>query len=220
MPRRLLAAALLLAAPGVAGFGRLFPRHDAARILEQGDEDPSCVDKNDNCAIWTNAGECDANQGYMKANCAKSCNKCKSRPYVSHAERAKCTDQKHECKRWAQEEECTKNPTFMEEQCPQSCFACQSLSCWDAHPECADWARSGQCQNNSDWMYEEVSARPGPRLALSLPASWHHPSFTVSPPPCARRLPPHLPPTALHSASSRAGSATSTSRPSAGATSR
>ena len=177
MPRR-LAAMLLLAAPdSVAAFGRLFPRHDAARVLEQSDEDPSCVDKNDNCGLWSNAGECDANPGYMKANCAKACNKCKSRPYIGREERAKCTDANRECKRWAQEEECTKNPTFMNEQCRQSCFACQSLNCWDAHPECADWARNGQCQNNSDFMFEEVSA--------TSPALQRGGDRCVQPPSCA-----------------------------------
>jgi len=151
-------AAVLLAGCGAAAFGRL----DRARQLEQSDEDCGvgdegcivCTDTHDNCGMWAGMGECTANVGYMKANCAKSCNQCPSKPYLSREQRAKCTDTHPTCKSWTHKGQCDKDPAVAEK-CPQSCFGCQSLSCWDAHPECGDWARNGACRNNSDYMFEE-----------------------------------------------------------------
>mmetsp|Transcript_17992 Transcript_17992/g.26087 ORF Transcript_17992/g.26087 Transcript_17992/m.26087 type:complete len:494 (+) Transcript_17992:38-1519(+) len=40
------------------------------------DENEDCKDSNSECAKWASAGECDANPGYMRANCQKSCGSC------------------------------------------------------------------------------------------------------------------------------------------------
>lgn len=36
----------------------------------------TCSDENDGCAAWAEAGECEANAGYMKKACAASCDTC------------------------------------------------------------------------------------------------------------------------------------------------
>jgi len=35
-----------------------------------------CQDENDRCADWANVGECDANPGYMRSSCRRSCFQC------------------------------------------------------------------------------------------------------------------------------------------------
>ena len=37
---------------------------------------PSCVDKHQQCPNWAFAGQCDVNQGFMKVQCAQSCDSC------------------------------------------------------------------------------------------------------------------------------------------------
>lgn len=35
-----------------------------------------CSDQHENCQFWANSGECEANPGYMKINCAVACKTC------------------------------------------------------------------------------------------------------------------------------------------------
>ena len=37
---------------------------------------PSCVDKHQQCPNWAFAGQCDVNRGFMKVQCAQSCDSC------------------------------------------------------------------------------------------------------------------------------------------------
>ena len=37
---------------------------------------PSCVDKHQQCPNWAFAGQCELNQGFMKVQCAQSCDSC------------------------------------------------------------------------------------------------------------------------------------------------
>jgi hypothetical protein len=37
---------------------------------------PQCADKHQQCPNWAFAGQCDANQGFMKMQCAQSCDSC------------------------------------------------------------------------------------------------------------------------------------------------
>ena len=37
---------------------------------------PQCVDKHQQCPNWAFAGQCEANQGFMKMQCAQSCDSC------------------------------------------------------------------------------------------------------------------------------------------------
>lgn len=39
-------------------------------------EDPGCVDEDDRCAEWAEAGECALNPSFMMASCVQSCNVC------------------------------------------------------------------------------------------------------------------------------------------------
>lgn len=43
--------------------------------------DNNCEDVVDSCAAWASAGECSKNPGYMKVECAHSCNTCGFRDY-------------------------------------------------------------------------------------------------------------------------------------------
>ena len=38
-----------------------------------------CVDANENCESWAQAGECEANPGFMRASCMRSCDACAPR---------------------------------------------------------------------------------------------------------------------------------------------
>ena len=40
--------------------------------VEQG----GCADRDENCAAWSESGECARNPEYMEANCAASCGTC------------------------------------------------------------------------------------------------------------------------------------------------
>lgn len=46
------------------------------RELDEDDEYDSCKDKQENCVLWADHGECEVNPNYMEINCAKSCNTC------------------------------------------------------------------------------------------------------------------------------------------------
>jgi ShK domain-like len=51
------------------------------------DDDTLCKNKDESCAIWAKAGECEVNPNYMLVNCAKSCDSCeKLVPFVDPTE--------------------------------------------------------------------------------------------------------------------------------------
>lgn len=144
---------LAWAPPLASAFGRLsnlFGRDAAARALEE--KEDGCADLADRgaaqCKLWADAGECQANYGWMKARCVKTCNLCKPKPYLDHATLAACNDSEHACGNWAREEECEKNPEFMLKTCRAACRKCQSVACNDIHPECVRWAEAGECEHN------------------------------------------------------------------------
>ena len=36
----------------------------------------NCINRNELCSFWAQIGECEANQGFMKVNCAPACKSC------------------------------------------------------------------------------------------------------------------------------------------------
>lgn len=47
-------------------------------VVIANDEDEYCKDNADGCSGWAAGGECEANPGYMLANCRRSCNVCEN----------------------------------------------------------------------------------------------------------------------------------------------
>ena len=71
------------------------------------------ADTHANCEAWAQAGECDANPVFMRAECAASCSRATS--YTSQI--------KKECAGYARQGECSRNPAFMLSTCRAECDA-------------------------------------------------------------------------------------------------
>jgi hypothetical protein len=110
-------------------------------------ESPSetCIDANDSCSIWKNAGECTNNPVYMLENCKLSCNVC--------SENVTCEDSDDRCDLWAKAGECENNPNYMFLNCKQACGQCAGVNgCTDVKPQCSSWAAVGECDSNPQYM--------------------------------------------------------------------
>ena len=88
-----------------------------------------CTDHGDECTSLAENDECNTNPGYMKYQCAKSCNTCDEFDAAYEALRdgtgdGPCTDRYRECKNWAHMGECSFNPNFMLVECERSCMIC------------------------------------------------------------------------------------------------
>ena len=46
---------------------------------------PDCVDKNESCAAWAAAGECQKNAAFMSGTCKAACKICKPKPQGGQA---------------------------------------------------------------------------------------------------------------------------------------
>merc|ERR1711894_312857 len=95
----------------------------------------ACKDKHQKCYVWAYVGECQRNQKWMKANCAKSCNTCsgKSSNPVSD-----CVDMNNHCPTWSQKGECDKNRAFMHNYCKKSCNRCGMMGDYTSVTKCTD----------------------------------------------------------------------------------
>jgi len=82
-----------------------------------GPEVLDCKDNKDNCPIWADEGECQANPAFMRAECRLSCNLCTPGEIA-------CVDKSDNCLDWSLRGECEENPSFMLESCRKSCNAC------------------------------------------------------------------------------------------------
>ena len=95
-----------------------------------------CNDRNESCAGWAAAGECEG-KDWVKAMCPHSCAAC---PHT-------CRDSESMCLGWADAGECTNNVDYMYKHCGASCGVCKTR-CYDKDPACGDWARQGECARN------------------------------------------------------------------------
>ncbi|CAE8634620.1 unnamed protein product [Polarella glacialis] len=82
---------------------------------------PVCADKDQHCAYWARAGECDKNAAHMHEQCAKSCNLCWPAPAPPPPV---CADNGQHCAEWARAGECDTNAAYMHEHCAKSCNLC------------------------------------------------------------------------------------------------
>ena len=124
----------------------------------------ACADTADpqQCQRWAAAGECDANAGYMRTECAESCGLCPGTVKAvvgvgggASLSASSCANENDQmCRLWARKGECEENPGYMKTACAESCFACQSSRCSDAHADCAAWAKAGECSSNEAFMVE------------------------------------------------------------------
>ena len=76
------------------------------------DADDECVDTHGECDMWASQGECDANPGFMTAECPAAC---------SGAPTEELADVHQDCAAWVKDGECYRNPAFMLQQCKASC---------------------------------------------------------------------------------------------------
>ena len=51
-------------------------RPQSSPVSTEADEAAACVDSSANCAAWEREGQCDANTGFMLAECRRSCGMC------------------------------------------------------------------------------------------------------------------------------------------------
>ena len=149
---------------------------------DQPPPEPGCGDSNEQCVNWANAGECDANPGFMTTSCKWSCGLCKGG--TPPKKKASCADTNRMCATWASIGECESNPGFMKVQCPVTCRMCQSEDCFDVLPDCKERVRGGPESNYSaTGCYTD--------LALRDQCMWTCVACGVqSQPRCKRKLPP------------------------------
>ena len=94
-----------------------------------------CRDKNDRCADWASAGECEKNAAYMEGRCPRSCNLCQppdaepnepnetaSAQSVATDQALRLADESKQCPTWAASGECTRNQVYMAKSCARSCW--------------------------------------------------------------------------------------------------
>lgn len=127
-----------------------------------------CVDGDEECPEWAEAGECKNNPEHMLEHCPLSCGVCKG------IEKSKeCVDADENCPDWAAEGECTNNPENMHFNCPLSCGKCstgvgnriaqpqeatteppemQPAHCVDQNENCEAWVKTGECEKNPEFM--------------------------------------------------------------------
>lgn len=141
-------------------FGRLPAAHLRPSSLER------CRDSNEECSTWAAAGECEANPGFMVANCLQSCMTCdelvlRNRTRVEKRERRRggsCYDDSPDCAERASAGACH-NGSRAPVECAWSCHVCgftalatEAYECVDKHEACAGWAKSGECARNPGFM--------------------------------------------------------------------
>uniref|UniRef100_A0A0B6ZGY8 Metalloendopeptidase n=1 Tax=Arion vulgaris TaxID=1028688 RepID=A0A0B6ZGY8_9EUPU len=110
------------------------------------------------CDIWANSGHCSVNPGWMKVNCAKSCQACsggsnskETRTTDSGTATANyCEDSEAGCAGWAKHGFCDSNPKYNLLFCKKSCNNCNG--CRDTEFLCAVWAKDGHCDKNPRYM--------------------------------------------------------------------
>eukprot|EP00052_Salpingoeca_macrocollata_P019744 m.164463 g.164463 ORF g.164463 m.164463 type:complete len:287 (+) comp21058_c0_seq4:119-979(+) len=105
------------------------PMDEIISIRIPGDEDPSCVDLDNNCVNYAQPGafsyegECLNNPDWMNVNCPLSCGKCKVPDTVD----VPCGSLYKMCGEWAtpgqfsDEGECVNNPAWMLKNCRKDC---------------------------------------------------------------------------------------------------
>ncbi|XP_071502855.1 zinc metalloproteinase nas-6-like [Diadema antillarum] len=114
-----------------------------------------CVDKNEYCQAWAEAGFCQRNPQWMLANCLISCDVCQPDTGTGGGNE-NCRDMDESCEYWASIGECEANPSWMLPNCQVSCNQCDVVTagenCVDLNDNCALWARFDQCSVNPDYM--------------------------------------------------------------------
>ncbi|XP_030831462.1 zinc metalloproteinase nas-13-like [Strongylocentrotus purpuratus] len=122
-------------------------------------EEVDCVDSNQNCPGWADAGYC-ATNSWMIANCKLSCAVCVITPTPTPGTGGNddCKDMNDNCAGWANAGECQANPSWMLPNCPVSCDQCETVNpgenCIDMNENCAIWAKYRQCTENPGYMLE------------------------------------------------------------------
>ena len=89
-----------------------------------------CRDKNDRCADWASAGECEKNAAYMEGRCPRSCNLCQpdaepketASALSAAAQALPLADASKQCPTWAASGECSRNQVYMAKSCARSCW--------------------------------------------------------------------------------------------------
>jgi hypothetical protein len=86
-----------------------------------------CLDLNETCEGWANAGQCDANPDYMQLHCRKSCQLCSNDGAGAADGELPCvnTASERDCEYWSTMGECTSNPDYMREACARRCGVCK-----------------------------------------------------------------------------------------------
>ncbi|VDO99455.1 unnamed protein product [Heligmosomoides polygyrus] len=138
-----------------------------------GNNQETCFNEQQCCAIWANSGECRRNPSYMNLWCKASCGICTPRTYNLNVE---CSNRSPQCSGWANRGECSNNPAWMTENCRQSCNRCGTTrqqacspgsgttqppqttappvtsTCLNQHYCCIAWASRGYCSSNVAYM--------------------------------------------------------------------
>jgi len=82
--------------------------------------DSDCEDAYEQCGVWAQLGECDANPHEMSKYCGKSCGTCSQAENVQDL----CRDTEDLCSFWASVGECSEHADYMMRACPRSCGSC------------------------------------------------------------------------------------------------
>jgi hypothetical protein len=90
-------------------------------------DDSDCIDSDERCELWADAGECSKNPGYMLSGCAKACNVCPSEGMDAVHAKPYCVNEEERCPEWAQAGECAANPSYMVTNCAKACRTCHLL---------------------------------------------------------------------------------------------
>jgi len=83
-----------------------------------------CVDKDEDCLLWAEFGECQKNKNFMENNCMQSCELCSNPVITSWRSNKDCEDRHPSCELWASHGECITNAGYMLQGCSKACNMC------------------------------------------------------------------------------------------------
>jgi prolyl 4-hydroxylase len=115
----------------------------------------SCIDVDDKCSVWSDAGECGANADFMRKACPRSCGLCNAgadggpafgaeygEPQTAEGDRSEET-----LALIAKTDEYMKTKVFVEEE-----YRSVRTDCRNRDPLCSFWAVQGECEANPGYM--------------------------------------------------------------------
>uniref|UniRef100_A0A7S2PAV0 Procollagen-proline 4-dioxygenase n=1 Tax=Skeletonema marinoi TaxID=267567 RepID=A0A7S2PAV0_9STRA len=122
---------------------------------EDDDEFPAtCVDEHDDCKMWSDSGECDANPNYMLTHCRRSCKVCgiiDSNDFGKPQQIPRSNDFE------AVKEIVRQSTEYMKRINEDEKYEAVRNKCLNQHPDCSLWALGSGCDDNPSYMKQHCA---------------------------------------------------------------